>query len=828
MFKRAASKNGCRHTGLLFNHFPSFNREASCLSRECAIAEFFASQAGDSSDKVLNGFYAPTGAKVNRPNLIINGLKVRSKLIRYKSAAFCSDCYQEGHEIFLKDLSIATACPIHKKKYITTCPHCKKKLGWFEPLFQQCNCDHLLESESCSASYVEPEQFLMTLWSRQNQNELDKLFKLLKSFGFNFGTPTSSYNRGVLRAAISIIQHRWEDLSLYIRQLLDYHIGISPDLIKAKLACIEGLDDTTIDRIYLLGCKIPSKLVTDKIDFLLSPAQIMRHFGITQHQFTHLQKNPEFPKKPSRQKWYCPSDIEAIKNIFSRAVLTKWGRLPTNKEATISANEAAASLNISRHQLNLIIKNKLLDSHIGQNRATMIKIENLETFKATFTFIKPLASQMGIQVSQVRDLLRKHYPTAPTFGMHALDLLITYTFRATTIKNEAILKQGFNRHRDDALASWAIRKSKIPRIDAETASNYTATSSAASRLGITRVTIYDLIKNKIFSDVCTSPTGGFLIPTDQIDKFWETYISLSDTAALLNCSKCSASSALLLDDIIPTTGPFINNGKTHLYIRSEIIRHLKKKKQSEASQKNNKWASLDEAAIYLKISQASLRNILRLEIFRDKVQYVHGRAYISQPFLIDFKKTYILSAEASEILKTPFIEVTKTLQKIGVLPITGSNIDGRSSHVFFRSDLTGDPIQAIQNIHTAENADINMTPQPTRYINIKDLLNKYKLSHISFTNTFVKYGFIKVRKFSQGTFLTTAAAESVSSILENYLTFAQADAIFEHHGHTRNLIKQGKLSPDQPIPPHLSKANFISKAKITKAIASFQQPPNSP
>lgn len=840
MFKRAASNNGCRHAGLLSNHFPSFNRDASCLSRDCAIANFFASQAGDSSHQVLSGFYAPTGARMNRPDLIIQGLKVKSKIIRYKSAAFCSDCYQEGHELFIKDLSITIACPVHKKKYITTCPQCKKKLGWFEPLYQECSCNHLLESESCSAFDVEPEQYLMDLWSMQNQTGLDTLLKLLKQLGFNFRAPNSLYNRGILRAAISVIQRRWEDLSLYIRQLLDYHAGITPELIKTKLALVDGLDSTTIDRAYMLACKISRKPATEKIDFLLSPAQVMHHFGISQHQFTYLQKNPEFPKRPTRQYWYRPSDIEIIEKLCTWGISTTWGRLPPSKKATLTANEAAASLGISRHQLNIILTNRLLDSHTGKNGVITIKENDFKNFKAKFTTIKSLASQMGITQSQARARLRKNYPSAPIFETHTLDLLLTYTFRATNIKNEAINNDSFHRHRESALASWATRQNEMPRIEASAESNYTSARAAACRLGIHKATIYELVRNNIFHDVGAGPAGEYMIPTDQVAKVWEKYISLTDTAALLQCSKFSTSSVLLLDNIRPITGPITHNGKTHLYLRSEIISYLERKKQRETSPQNNNWINLDEAATQLKMSKQSLRNILYSDFFRDQLKYFHGRLYTNQKFIIDFNETYILPTEASKILNLPRREVTKTLNQMGILPLTGPTADGRSIHVFARSNFIDGQPQSIHNTGTSENAKLSMPPQarennkrllinttphidpPPRYINIKSLLKKFKLSSKAFTQLFLKYGFIKKLKFNNETFLTPAAAEAVSRILESYVTCTQADAMFDRHGHTRNLIKLGKLSPDQPIPPHLSKVTLISKSKIIEAITTSQ------
>lgn len=783
---------------------------------------------------------------MNRPDLIIQGLKVKSKIIRYKSAAFCSDCYQEGHELFIKDLSITVACPVHKKKYLTTCPQCKKKLGWFEPLYQECSCNHVLRSESCSAFDVEPEQYLMTLWSTQNQNELDTFLKLLKQLGFNFRTPTSPYNRGILRAAISVIQQRWEDLSLYIRQLLDYHTEINPDLIKTKLACVDSLDSITIDLAYMVACEIPSKLVTEQIDFLLSPAQVMHHFGISQHQFTYLQKNPEFPKRPTRQYWYRASDIETIAKLCAWGMSTTWGRLPPSKEAMLTANEAAASLDISRHQLNLILTNKLLDSHIGPNGVISIKEKDLETFKSKFTPIKPLASQMGLTPSQVRARLRKNYPSTPIFESHALDLLLTYNSRATIIKNEAIKKRGFDRCSESALASWAIRQNEMPRVETSAASGFISAKTAACRLGIHKSIICELVRNNIFHDVGVGPAGEYMIPTDQIDKFWEKYISLTDTAVLLQCSKFSTSSILLLDNVRPITGPITHNGSTHFYLRSDITIYLERKKQPESSPQHNNWINLDEAAAQLQMSKHSLRNILYSEFFRDQLQYFHGRLYANLKFITEFNETYVLPTEASKILNIPRREVTKTLNQMGILPLTGPTIDGRSTHVFVRSNFIDNQTQSIHNIGTPENTNLSMTPQarennkkllintpphtasPTRYINVKSIINKFKLSPKAFTQTFVRDGFIKVLKFSHETFLTPAAAEAVSRILENYVTCTQADAIFDRHGHTRNLIKLGKLSPDQPIAPHLSKVTLISKAKIIEAIATSQQPPNLP
>lgn len=61
--------------------------------------------------------------------------------IRSADVAFCPDCVvEQGFLDIFWELRMVVACPIHKRRLVSSCPRCKKRINWFRPGLLQCRC----------------------------------------------------------------------------------------------------------------------------------------------------------------------------------------------------------------------------------------------------------------------------------------------------------------------------------------------------------------------------------------------------------------------------------------------------------------------------------------------------------------------------------------------------------------------------------------------------------------------------------------------------------------------------------------------------------------
>lgn len=91
------------------------------------------------------------------------GDDLRGKPLRLKHPAFCPRCVSEaGYIDAFWDLSAAVACPIHRATVLTTCPACRRRIGWERPGLLTCGCGGSLLNEKTPPASP-PVLGLMTL-----------------------------------------------------------------------------------------------------------------------------------------------------------------------------------------------------------------------------------------------------------------------------------------------------------------------------------------------------------------------------------------------------------------------------------------------------------------------------------------------------------------------------------------------------------------------------------------------------------------------------------------------------------------------------------------
>lgn len=836
MFKRAVRENGCRREELLTNHFPPFNRVGSCLSQHSPIARFLAAQAGGHSKQVLSGFYKSTGFNSRRTTLFIQGVRVPAKYIRFGHNAFCSECYHEGKELYFKDILFMSACPIHLRKYITSCPRCKIKLSWFSPFNQHCSCGLELISEKITADEAEPEIFLADLWRRNDQATFNKLNKILNILEYKASHSETSNNRDKLIAAIDIINNNIEKIAYYARQLLDRYPDVPQDLIKIKLSGLPGLSDEEIDRIFLIAIERPNNHQTIAEEFTLTRQQVLNKFSLPLWKYIYLKTNKNFPSGPKRQRRYTCAELEIISSLVEWGKSTAWGKpttcgkCPQDVHSFCTADEAAALIKISRAQLKLILRYNLLESSLGPSRKILIKRDDLTKFTNQFMTIQSLAAQFGIRAIRMRDHIRERFPEAKSIGNQSLDFLLVRTEHAETLIREGIIDEGIihediqspSHHRKD----YAIKRT-LPII-ANPNWRWMSVRQAATALEINNIRMKQWILNDIFTDVGIGKNGHYLIPTDQVLNFHEKYITPCEIAALLDWPRRNLSSILYLDGLTPTTGPLVDNSQAHLYLRSDAYQYINDKKNS-ANSSHPRWLSLASAKILLCTNQYTLQHLLSSSFFSDSVKRLRKSTFVARDIIEKFQVDYMLIGEITQRLKLPPLSIKKILLDYGILPLPNSPIVGQDIPIYRRSVILEMLASRTESSGTLKQNPSNVIdPQLEEknefkfsdYINdphytlADQIIKEFGISTMAFNDIFFRSGYITPLVFARKNFLDQEMVTKARSFLQRYYTCAQADKIFGTKSKAKNLISSNRLHEEHPLPRHTCRITLVSKIEV--------------
>ena len=229
--------------------------------------------------------------------------------------------------------------------------------------------------------------------------------------------------------------------------------------------------------------------------------------------------------------------------------------------------------------------------------------------------------------------------------------------------------------------------------------------------------------------------------------------------------------------------------------------------------------------------------------------------------------------QISEKLLLPPMQVTETLSKYGILPVTGPSIDNNTQNAFRRSDITQELIDEINgpndsfaiawmsgtSIYPTDASallgirlrdlcilrqDLIAPTRPLRLqgnpafslkelaiisVQLKDYVSLEQVSKISGLSQARIYQMFFKKKWCSSIIHINSAphipkdlADKIVAFPDKYLTCREADVLLgAPSGHTRNLIKLHKLNEIEPPPYYHSNLALVSKEEIEKMRATY-------
>lgn len=506
LLKRMAVMHGCKFKSDLQGIFGRTYFSGSLISRSHPIIQELSIRAGTAGEEFLSGFYESIGALPHAPPLQINGITVNADMIRKKGTAYCSECWREGCEHFIKDLKLSSYCPYHLRKYLSKCPSCHFNLCWHAPLDEICKCKHPLISPPCSPEEAANEQNLLTIFREGAAKKFDTLVNYLNCLDYRLESDTQCpANRCLLSIALMLVENDIAGALENLHKLKILYPDIPTFIISAKLALIpqKKVRDCARDFIAQHSRESIQEEKTNKLvplhSFSLSYRQISAWLKLSQHNWKILRKAINIKTYNSRYTWK-QAKIISDKVIFLK--LSNGFKKKKPLHSGISAEDLQKKLQTSAAVIKDAVKEHLMSPSFGTHRKMFFDPNDVEKFSKDFTTVQLLSSQTNIPTNQIRNAMKrmKIAPLVFESSTLRLHLISTQTSRAVIEWCSDVSKQ---RRR-----SLIRRSPLLERCIPTEGEAWLPTAAAARHLGICTSATIDLIGLGLLTNARRNSRGG--------------------------------------------------------------------------------------------------------------------------------------------------------------------------------------------------------------------------------------------------------------------------------------------------------------------------------
>ncbi|MDR6607447.1 TniQ family protein [Pseudomonas synxantha] len=790
MLKRMAVKHGCGNYADLQGILGRTNIFASLLCRSHPVIQSIARRAGAAEEDFLSGFYEPVAARRDIPPLKINGISVNSDIIRKRGAAFCSDCWAEGHERYIKDLKLCSYCPYHFKKYLFKCPKCQLKMHWHTPFEAQCRCDHILISPPCTSDEVKIEQKLLCIFRTEASDDFSSFMKHLNGLGYRLESPAQCpANRCLMSMAFALLEKDIPSLLACLRNLSALYPEIPKRIIAAKLSLFNDVKVQRCAREFVNDkacCALPEGAAVDRIpihQFSLTRSQILGWLKLTEQNWTKLRNMMNTLAEKGRYDWRLAQKIsEKVVSIRLQNGFRKKKILING----LSKKDLQKKLQISAKVISDAVKEKILILKKGQRRKYFSE-SDIDKFSDNYISTNRLSSQTGIPLLQIRKAI-KHLG------------IISLNFKSQVLRHSLIGTQT-----TQLVIEWC--KSNVPRTPkkqrcpspmlehytTKSPEHWLPTTAAATYLKVCVRVIRQLIKSRILADVQRKGLGGgYCISIKELDSFKSRYMGATEARKLLGCRRAMTTKTLHRIGIKPCAGPSVDDNPSTFYLRGEILAYISARERLVSEEKIG-YTRL-EACKKLQLHRCTIPVLLKKEVLHHVNLKRGGCDLIKYSDVDTFYDRYAKLTTIGQWLKISKFCVRRLLAYFSIIPICGAPLDTAPDYLF-----SIDEIAQHFPIPTGKKYSNRSRYRNIPFANITELMKKYEVSAISFGTLFLNSGFTKPIQLGPTRYLLNQDIFKVEKILKKYYTIPQADSYLGEKQITRRLLKLRELVASYPL-----------------------------
>lgn len=786
MLKRMGIKHGCLSSSSCQHLFGSSWYHSIPLSKSHPIIQNIAIHAGEAGEDFLNGFYSPIGILESSPPLIIAGVTVEADMIRKSGAAYCSECWREGHEHFIKDLKLASCCPYHNRKYLTQCPNCLRNLHWYDSLVEKCRCNHILISPSCTFEEAKNERKLLSIFRSGASEDFQHLMSLLKKLGYPLADATQRPADGCIKSiAFCILEDDMTGLTANLRKLACFFPEIPKRILAAKLA---RFNDIKIRKcvyefikqhdVHAHENSTAEVLPTDQ--FYLTRPQILAWLKIPENQWSSVINTTDTRSKKFR---YSLKEAQAIgKKVLS--IKLKNGFKKTKK----AINRIFHKDFEERFLLSKGIVKSLLDEHILTRQWDRHRIffdsHEVESFSNNFISIRLLSSQTKIPEKRIRIAIALLEIPPLRF------LKSNLNFHLTTIQTSHLVIEWCKNNAQSTMVRPKYLSSSLKQYIPQEGETWLSTPLAARYLKINSTALQSLVKTGLLRNIQKRGLGGgYYINTSILNEFNEQYVNTTEAGRLLGCSYKKASKLVRSIGIEPVTGPGIDNNNTIFYPRKKVLLYANTTSQLRETKIGY---TVSEACKKLNIDKAMVANLIKTGLlnFVDSTFQCYG--LINRSDVDTFNERYANTTTVANWLEVHITCVFRILSQLAITPVCGPPVDTSMQRFYAIKD-----IKKYFSIPDRKKPSNHKQHPPL--VKVPHLLKKYGIGPVSFGRLFLSSGFATPIKIRYITYIIQSDANKIERILNKYCTPLQGDRYLNERKCTRHLLKTKKIKTYYPL-----------------------------
>ncbi|MDH4565470.1 hypothetical protein E8E95_02100 [Pseudomonas sp. BN414] len=651
LLKRAAIRNGYRSIDeFLSFYFQDLPVRGNLLRQDTIVTERLTYQAGEYGELLKTGFYRATHKVLTNSNLLINNIEVKKRLIRFKGAAICSECCEEGWEKNTKDFSLAENCPYHSRKYLFSCSKCQRNFTWRNQITTECKCGEQIKSPQCSEAEVRPEKQLLRLLRSNSQHAFDLFSSTLQSLGLGSKNSNPFINRSIFSTALAIALEDMDMIIPGLQRLFSNESIIDERFLSTKLS---HLTPPHI-KSFILN-KPPSARPANQhasdLTFSLTTQQLLAYLGINNKQWNTIRTHKLFPKKEKRCCTYSQQEAAAINQIIELIAKQRESDRLKKETSIINLSTAAQHLKVDRHVFRELVKSGLLGKKIRQiDGFYAVSATAIESFSCKYVCIQTIAKEACCSLNTVRKAIKQlATPTIPLAPNSKFTTVIPKESAQQVITAIQALLPSYKRGVRHKLSA------KLQVIESDKTTNHYSTTEASKLLDIDRTIIRQLVRNGILNATYRTKFSEYLIPKDEIENFNKKYMNASEVSETLLLPRKKTTDILAAHGITPVIARSAGSCDITLFHRSDIPIELIKKTETNTQilykeHSSNRLIKLSEASSLTGITIKSLSMITKAIVlpFRPlHYQSIKKLSSIEFKMVLDYYKS---TTPVSEIL----------------------------------------------------------------------------------------------------------------------------------------------------------------------------------
>lgn len=806
LLKRFATNHGCV-TSAQFHSLGAPYSHVRSLSSAGDVPAWIAKTAGVYGNRFLSGFYTPV-VKDGSKQHVVNGVTVKNRMIRWSGIAFCSECWKEGKEHFIKDLRVCMHCPLHNKTYLFTCPACNARLRWSNTLTPLCGVCHTeIICPSCSPEEAVPEQVLLSWFRESKQENLDCFERTLRLLNYNLPVLGDDMNRNTLIAAIGVVENDTKVLEDYLCSLHSQYPHLERRVISAVLSRIgtEASRNATLkfsqsdnQHYTLSSLPPPTHTPIKKQPFLLSRKQVRKLTGLSVSQWPIFVREQKTLWESVGRGLPLPESL--ILQLLDKSEEFKLRISTSDTDSKImTLQEAAQWLQLSPHTIKRLIREGLLQTTtLSDHRRLAIAESQLQKFSDEYETLDHLAARINqrkrIILSAIQILNIPRYYTS-TFKHPSL---LHHNDTIRIIKHLAPLKQ--TKHHS------TLSREQLKLLDDHNATDYCICDEAAKLCGLPEGTISALIRHGWLTPhrKLNGGKAGIYLLKSEIMFAKHNFLRPGDYSKLIGTNPKIATELILSLGINPIAGPLLDCTATHIFLKKDIDNLI----VSNTSTSEDSMTIL-EASRYLNLTEKTIICLLNTHDLSCSCENKQSSLFISKSKAQEFSTTHVNGATIAKWWGIRPTRILRFLAKMNIVP-THEKYGTTNETIYRVSDLGPIGLDSLK-----QNSKKNYL---SSLISTRDTSKKLQISVMALAKNFIKTGFITAIKVQGRQWISPAGYSKLRTFLKKYCTVAMADARIGLKSHFKELVAKGEICIASDLPPELAGKQLLKQSDVSRHI----------